>query len=170
MVALHDEKSAEETMSMATDLDRELDEMAEQELNRGASTSAAAASSLPVPVASRDDKNLAVATHVGTIAAAVFSGGLLHVIVPAVAHFALGDKSEFLREHTKNQLNFQVTYLAVLAAAVVLSVITFGVGAIVAVPAVLFFFVLDMVTSIRAALAASRGEEYKFPMSLHLVS
>ena len=41
---------------------------------------------------------------------------------------------------------------------------------VVALPAVFFFWVLDLVTSIRAAMAASRGEEYEFPWSLQLFS
>lgn len=148
--------------TIATDLDRELDEMAERELR---------AQALPRPQVlppgvSAEDRNYAAMTHVGTVAAAIFSGGFLDIIVPAVAYVVFKDKSDFLKDHVKHQLNFQLTNLLVLAAAVVASVATFGVGLLVAIPAVVIFFVTDVVCSIRAALAASRGEEYTFPLSI----
>jgi uncharacterized protein len=154
------------------DLNRELDEMAERELardravfeNRGPEHTALA------PVVDRDDKNLAVLTHLGTVAAAFLSGGLLHVVVPAVAMIALHDKSSFARDHARNQLNFQLTFLAVVAAGIVLSVVTLGLGLVVALPAIAFFWIFDLVNTIRAALAAGRGEHFEFPWSLKLLS
>lgn len=150
------------TTTIATDLDRELDEMADRELRRD---------TLPTPQVlppsvSNEDRNLAAMTHVGTVAAAVFSGGFLDIIVPAVAYVAFKDKSDFLKDHVKQQLNFQLTNLLVLVVALVVSAVTFGIGLVVAIPAIVFFFLADIVCSIRAALAASRGEEYEFPFSI----
>ena len=115
------------------------------------------------------DKDIAVATHIGTIAAAVFSGGFFDIIVPLVAYVIYKDRSQFLREHIRRQLNFQLTNLLVAAAAVVFSIVTFGIGLVVAVPVLIAYFVVDVVCSIRAAMAASRGHEYQFPMSFDLV-
>jgi uncharacterized Tic20 family protein len=145
-----------------TDLDRELDEMADREL-RG---QALPPPQVLAPTASADDRNYAAMTHVATVAAAVFSGGFLDIIVPAIAYVMFKDKGDFLKNHVKHQLNFQLTNLLVLAVALGVSAVTFGVGLLVAIPAIVFFFVTDVVCSIRAALAASRGEGYEFPFAI----
>ena len=150
------------TTTIATDLDRELDEMADRELRGEALPKPQVLS----PGVSTEDRNYAAMTHVGTVAAAIFSGGFLDIIVPAIAYVVFKDKSDFLKDHIKQQLNFQLTNLLVLAVAVVVSAVTFGIGLVVAIPAILFFFVTDIVCSIRAALAASRGEEYEFPFAI----
>lgn len=148
--------------ALATDLDRELDEMADRELR-------APRTALAPPPATMDDKNLAVITHIATIAAAVFTAGVLDIIVPAVAYFVFRDHSRFLKDHVKHQLNFQLTNLLVAIAAVVFSVVTFGFGLVVALPAIALYFVMDIVCSIRAAMAASRGEDYEFPLTIDFI-
>jgi uncharacterized Tic20 family protein len=157
-------------MSTAYELDQELNEMAERELRRDhASPPKEIAVRTHIQDGFRDEKNIAVATHIGTVAAALFSGGFLDVIVPAVAYVAFKDKSEMLRSHIKEQLNFQLTMLLVTVIGVIFSVVTFGLGAVLAVPVILFFFVVDIVCSIRAAMAASRGEAYRFPFTIDFV-
>jgi uncharacterized protein len=190
--AVHTLLASQEDDDMTTshDLDRELNDMADSELRRDPngdlgrsmgweSTSSNAGNatrpSRPVTVrpqiqdALNDDKNLAVLTHLGTIAAAVFTGGFLDVIVPAVAYVTLKDKSEMLRSHIKEQLNFQLTMLMVTVIGVLFSVITLGIGALVAVPVIVFFFIADIVCSIIAAVKASHGESYKFPFTIDFV-
>jgi uncharacterized Tic20 family protein len=176
-------RTPEDEMTVATDLDRELDEMAEREL-RGEN-----AQTIPPPRSqsqgsprfprmdvlapeghvSQEDKNLAMITHGGTIAAAVFSGGFLDVAVPAIAYVLFKDKSDFLKDHVKHQLNFQLTALAVALVGAAFAAITFGIGLIVAVPAIVFFFLVDIYASIKAALAASRGEQYRFPFAIDFI-
>lgn len=165
------------TTTTATDLDRELDEMAEREL-RGEN-----AQTIPPPRSyaprfprvdvlapeghvTNEDKNLAMVTHGATIAAAVFSGGFLDIAVPAVAYVLFKDKSQFLKDHVKHQLNFQLTALTVALIGAAIAALTFGIGLVVAIPAIVFFFVVDIVASIKAALAASRGEQYRFPFTI----
>ena len=110
-------------------------------------------------------KNLAVLLHLGTLVAAVFTAGLLNVIVPAIAFFLFRNGEPFLREHVRHQLNFQLTRLLVTAVCAVLTWATGGLAAIVTVPVVAFFFLVDIIASIRAALAASRSEHYEFPFA-----
>jgi hypothetical protein len=164
-------------MTMVTmELDRELNDLAERELRRDPTGSGPPPPSSPnlaprpqIIDQATDDKNIATAVHVGTIAAALSTGGMLDIVVPAVSYVALKDRSAFLREHLRQQLNFQLTLALVTVVGVVLSVVTFGIGAIVAVPAILFFFVADIVCSIKAALASSRGEHYGFPFTIDFI-
>ena len=184
-------------MTMVTlGLERELEEMANEELRRDAAASstatstagstASASSKMKKPVApvtsamalrrstlpettSADDRNLALGTHLGTLAATLFSGGLLDIIVPVVAYVTLKDRSAFLKEHIRQQLNFQLTMFAATVVAVVGTIVTVGLGAFVAVPALLVMLLVDIVASIKGAVAASRGEEYRFPLTIDFV-
>jgi uncharacterized Tic20 family protein len=124
----------------------------------------------------QEERGLAVTVHLVTLAAQVLTAGLLHVVVPAVSLVLFGGKSEFLRGHVKEQLNFQLTYL-VLAAAVgvcfFLGWFTLGLGwlvGIVLAVALGVMFVVDLVCSVLAALAASRGDTYSFPFSIRFFS
>jgi len=118
---------------------------------------------------SADDRNLALGTHLGTLAATLFSGGLLDIIVPVVAYVTLKDRSAFLKEHIRQQLNFQLTMFAATVVAVIGTVVTMGLGVFVAVPAILVMLLVDIVASIKGAVAASRGEEYRFPLTIDFV-
>jgi uncharacterized protein len=116
-----------------------------------------------------DERGLATTVHVVTLAAQLLTAGLAHVFVPAVALFLFQSKSAWLKGHIKEQLNFQITYLVVAAITAVLTFFTFGLGAIVAVPVLLVLFIADIVCSIKAALAATRGDTYEFPFSIRLI-
>jgi uncharacterized Tic20 family protein len=116
-----------------------------------------------------EDRNFAVLLHVGTLAALVLSGGFVHVLVPAVALFVLSERSAWLRAHVKEQLNFQLTFLIVCGAALAITIGTLGLGVMFAAPLVLAFIVIDVVATVLAALAASRGEAYHFPLCLRLL-
>jgi hypothetical protein len=153
-----------------TDLDRELDEMAHAELNRDARPATPAMSvRSPDQVFPDHDRNLAVGVHLGTLAALVFSGGFLHVLVPLIAFFVAGDRSDAFKQHVKGQLNFQITFVLAAVASVLGTIFTFGLGLVVAIPLIVFLFLTDIWCSVRAALAASRGEEYEFPFTLPLI-
>lgn len=119
--------------------------------------------------ADSDERGLATTVHVVTLAAQVLTAGLLHVFVPAVSLFLLGSKSRWLRAHVTEQLNFQLTYLLTSLVLGALIFITFGLGTIVALPVLAVLFVVDVVCSIKAALAASRGDTYRFPFSIRLI-
>ena len=119
--------------------------------------------------ASDADRGVAAVLHLGTIALSVFTAGVLDIIVPAVAYVAFAHKSEFLRSHIREQLNFQLTLLIVGVVAVAFSVITLGAGVVVAVPVWIFLCVVDLVCSIIAALKARDGEVYAFPFTLDIV-
>jgi len=95
--------------------------------------------------------------------------------------------SGFLRDHAAEALNFQLTLAAaVLGGALVLGVgaLVLGVGAHVLPPLVLvlflgyflgyflamqFLMIYALVQAIRAALAAGRGEVFRYPATIRLV-
>ena len=76
-------------------------------------------------------------------------------------------ESDFLDDHGREAMNFQISLLIYSAVAVGLGVITLGLALPVAIFAV---WVLRLVGCIRGALAANRGEYYRYPMCIRLIS
>ncbi len=115
------------------------------------------------------DRGVAALLHLATIALSVSTAGVLDIVVPAVAYVAFAHKSAFLRSHIRQQLNFQLTLLLAGVVAVVFSVVTLGLGMVVAIPVWIFLCVVDLVCSIIAAVKARDGEVYEFPFALDLI-
>jgi uncharacterized Tic20 family protein len=103
-----------------------------------------------------NDKNIVVLTHLG---GAVFS------FIPALIVWLLKkDESAYIGEQAREALNFQVTVVIAYIISSILTVILIGLFLMVAV------WIANIVLSILAAVAASKGESYKYPFALRLIS
>lgn len=78
-------------------------------------------------------------------------------------------ESPFLDDHGREAVNFQLSLLAIFIGGAILSVITFGVGLVVYIPAVLILIVVGIVGPIRGAMAAHRGEFYRYPCCIRFL-
>lgn len=188
-----------------TDLDRELEQMANAELRREAegeastttSTASTSSRALPAPAPRRgprsplqgrsgpsssaafrgsdevfphDERNLAMGVHIGTLCTTLFSGGIfLPLLVPLIARAVLKDATPALREHMRQQLNFQLTVAVVTVVGAIGSVMTLGLGLFALIPVLLFLLAVEVVASVKGAIAASNGEHYNFPFSFEMV-
>ena len=113
---------------------------------------AAAQSTLP-----DDDLNLAMLAHLG---------GILLGFIPSLIIWLMNkDKADkaFVNDQAKEALNFQITVILGYFVCMVLSFVVIGV--------VLMFvlFLADLVLCIMAALAAKRGENYRYPFAVRLL-
>jgi uncharacterized Tic20 family protein len=107
------------------------------------------------PMRPEDEKLWATLIHLG---------GILFWIVPAlVGYLVLKDRGPFIREHTRVALNFQITMAIVLVASGLLSVIIIGAITGFAAGVVIVIF------SIIAAVAANRGQYYKYPLTFEFI-
>ena len=109
----------------------------------------------PLQLSPADEKLWATLTHVGGI--------IFHWLAPLVAYLVLKDRGPFVRWHTRQALNFQLTLLIGYLAGAVLSIVFIGIFVVLAA------YVLNIVFSIIAALAANRGEFYKYPVAIEFV-
>lgn len=107
--------------------------------------------------ASQDDRTIAMLTHL--------SGIILSIIVPLVVWLLHKDKPDkgFVVDQAKEALNFQITLLIGYVIGVVLTVIL--VGALLN----MLLWVVCIIFSIIAGLAANKGERYRYPFALRLV-
>ena len=113
-----------------------------------------------------DERTWALMAHVGSLVAAFVAMAFL---APLIVLVAQGDKSPFVRRHAVESLNFQISLLIYLAVASVLTLVTLGMALIVLLPVGLVVAVVALVLIIQAAMAASRGEHYQYPLTFRFV-
>ncbi|MDD2933531.1 MAG: DUF4870 domain-containing protein [Methylotenera sp.] len=105
---------------------------------------------------SSDDKNIATITHLC---------GVLFSLIPALIVWILKkDDSAYIADQAKEALNFQITVLLAQFIAGVLVFILIG---------FLFIFiiwVINIVFCIIAAISTSKGENYRYPLTLRLIN
>ena len=116
----------------------------------------------PIPVSpempqnvSQDSKNLGLLCHL--------LGFLTSFIGPLILWLVKKDQDAFVSHHGKEALNFQIT--VIIAGIVAGLSIMICIGVVLA-PAV---GLLDLIFSILACVAASKGEYYKYPFCLRLI-
>jgi len=110
------------------------------------------------PMASSNDRNLAMLTHL--------SGIVLSIIVPLIVWLIHKDRPDkaYLTGEAKEALNFQITVLLAWIACWVLQIILIG---------YLLMFVLwfvNLVLCIVAAVKVSSDGHYRYPFALRLVN
>lgn len=117
---------------------------------------------LPTTEVSKDDKNLAVLCHLLTFCGYVIPFG--NIVGPLIIFLIKKDQSPFIREHAVEALNFQIslTLYAIISAVLVIIVVGFLLLAAVAIVGVVF--------TIIAAISASEGKTYRYPLTIRLVS
>ncbi|MFP5347684.1 MAG: DUF4870 domain-containing protein [Actinomycetes bacterium] len=107
------------------------------------------------------ERNWAIASHLTGFVAAYAALGFLG---PLVCMLLIGDRSPFARRHAVEALNFNLTWLIYIVVAWVLTLVLVGWVLLAALG------VGYLVLVVRGAMAASRGEEYRYPMTLRFVS
>ena len=92
---------------------------------------------------------------------------------PLVLFLVLKDRGSFVRHHSAEALNLQITLALVsLAGTVVggvLTLVTLGLAAFVLVPVAAVFAVVVLVFQVLAAVKANQGLDHRYPLTLHLV-
>ena len=114
----------------------------------------------PAPTAgsNSDDRNVALITHL--------SGIILGFIVPLIVwlmHKDRGDKA-YLNGQAKEALNFQITILIGYVICWILAFILIGA---LLLP---LLWIVNLVFCILAAVAVSKGENYRYPFALRLIN
>jgi uncharacterized protein len=106
--------------------------------------------------ANADDKNIVVLTHLG---------GIFFSILPGLIVWLLKkDDNAFIGEQAREALNFQITVLIGYMLAWVLAFLLVG---FLLLPII---YVANLVLCILAAANASKGEAYRYPLTLRLIN
>ena len=113
----------------------------------------------------RDEKNLAMLVHLLPFLGFMIPG--MNIVIPLVLWFMKRDQSPYLDHHAREELNFQITISVALAVWIALKMMLVG---LLLLPLIPIAIILVLVFMVRAAIMASRGEYYKYPFTLRLVS
>jgi uncharacterized Tic20 family protein len=108
------------------------------------------------------ERNWAVAGHLGALVGLLFALG--HLLVPLVIWLLKRDSSDYVAEHARESLNFQLsmTLYAIVAGLLVFVLIGYLLLGLLAIA--------DFLLVIVAATHASRGDLYRYPITLRLIS
>jgi uncharacterized Tic20 family protein len=115
------------------------------------------------------DRNWAVGAHLGAALAWLVGSWLLNVLIPLVVMLVQSDRP-FAREQAKEALNFQISLLIYFTVGLIASFMTLGIGLLVFIPVALLGAVVSVILGIVAAITTSRGEHYRYPLTIRLVS
>lgn len=114
------------------------------------------------PLSPAEEKNWSLLVHIGG-AVLTLTGLALSILPSLVAFVLLKDRGPFVRAHTAAALNFQIT-----------AVIAYAVGALTTILLIGFVIIfvvwlLSIIFSIMAAVAANKGEYYRYPLAITFV-
>jgi uncharacterized protein len=113
-----------------------------------------------LPMSPADQRNWAVASHLSAFLAAFVA---LSFLGPLIMYFVLRDRGAFVRQHSSEALNFQLTMWIGLIISFPLMLV--GIGFLTAGAIGLTM----LVCQILAAVAASEGRDYRYPVTIRFV-
>lgn len=126
------------------------------EPQEGAAEEAAAPAEAPAGgKSSPDEKTMAMLAHILTL----FTG----FIGPLIIWLIKKDQSDFVDDQGKEALNFGISITIYYFAASLSFIVVIG---IVLLPAVAIFAIINI---IRAAIAANKGERFRYPLCIRII-
>lgn len=113
--------------------------------------------------APQEDRTIALITHI--------SGIFASFLVPLIIWLINKDKPEkgWITDQAKEALNFNITVIMAVVALWIFSIITFGLGALIALPLMLIIGIGALVLFIVAGVKANDGLSYRYPMTIRLI-
>jgi uncharacterized protein len=125
-----------------------------------------------VGVPSAEEKQWALFAHLSALIGAMLTGlwfGFGCFLGPLVIWLIKKDTMPFVNDQGKEALNFNITLAIVCIALLVLTVMTLGIGILITFPVGVVVGVGWLVLTIIAAIKASEGVAYRYPISLRLI-
>lgn len=102
-----------------------------------------------------------MAAHVGVFVAWFVA---LAILAPLLVLLVRGNDSPFIRRHAVESLNFQITSIIVFVVGFVLAFVLIGFLVLIG------WGIFYVIVVIMATIAASNGQEYRYPLTLRLVT
>ena len=108
-----------------------------------------------VAVPTSDEKTMSLLAH---------AGGIFFGFLPAlIIYLTKGNESAYVKEESREALNFQITLAIAYAVSTVLMIVLIGFLTALAT------WVVSVILMIMAAIAVNKGESYKYPINIRLV-
>lgn len=110
------------------------------------------------PALAEWERTYAMWTHLLLLA-----GHFVPIVPTLILWLIKRDQSLFVDDHGKEALNFQITIVIYMVAGVILTAVCVG------IPLIIATYALAIVGMILAAVAARRGEYFRYPMTIRLI-
>lgn len=126
----------------------------------------------PADMPSHEERQWALFAHLSALLGCILTGhwfGWGCFLGPLIIWLVKKDTMPFVDDQAKEALNFNITFAIVGLALFVLTLITLGLGALVAVPVGLVVGIAWLVLTIMAAIRANEGVRYRYPFTLRLI-
>ena len=121
---------------------------------------------------SAEERQWAMFAHLSALVGGLLTsaaGGWGTFIGPLVIWLVKKDTMPFVNDQGKEALNFNITVAIICLALVLLSIVTLGIGLIIAIPAWVIVGIAWLVLTILAAVKANEGVAYRYPQTLRLI-
>lgn len=127
--------------------------------------------------ASEAERTYTTFQHLIGLVSALDGMGFLGLIGAIIMWRIKAKESPFYDDHGREAVNFQISLLVyLLGGGIILGLftaITLGIGIVITLPLIIlgtiFLFVIRLIGCIRGAIAANRGEYYRYPMCLRFL-
>lgn len=106
---------------------------------------------------------------IGGVLTAGWAGSIGCFIGPLIIWMMKKDTMPFVDDQGKEALNFNITVGAVFLALLLLSIMTLGIGLIIAIPAWIIIGLAWLVLTIIAGIKANEGVAYRYPFTFRLI-
>jgi uncharacterized Tic20 family protein len=130
---------------------------------------------IPPPAASADgipnaeERQWAMFTHLSALLGGFLTAGWGCFAGPLIIWLLKKDTMPFVDDQGKEALNFNITVAIVSVALFMLTLVTFGIGLIIALPVGIVVGISWLVFTIIATVKANEGERYRYPFTLRLI-
>jgi uncharacterized protein len=104
----------------------------------------------------QDEKTWATLVHLSAFVAYIVAIPLLG---PLIIYLVLRDRGPFIRHHAAQAVNFQIIIIIAYLVSLALTFVLIG------IPLLIITAIVAIVFQIQAAMAANRGEWYRYPMT-----
>ena len=108
------------------------------------------------PLSDSDQRMWATIAHIGPVIASF--------VAPLVIWLVFKGRGQFVEEQAKEALNFQITVAIAAVAISIITAITLGIGGILYLA-----FIVALVFMIMGAIAANKGEAYRYPLNWRII-
>jgi hypothetical protein len=133
----------------------------------------ASAATLATGGISAQERQMAMFAHLsallGGIITAGWAGSIGCFVGPLVIWLVKKDTMPFVDDQGKEALNFNITVAIVFLALLLLSIMTLGIGLVIAIPAWIIIGIAWLVLTIIASIKANEGVAYRYPFALRLI-
>ena len=120
-----------------------------------------------------DERQWAMFAHLsallGGLLTSGWGGSIGFFIGPLIIWLMKKETMPFVDDQAKEALNFAITVSLACLILVILTIMSFGIGAVLTIPLLMVIGIAALVFFIIAGVQANQGTRYRYPISLRLV-